>query len=97
MRLGNAPSQDDFHDRLPDFRRRNSHSHPGCGAASTPAVTQASAPAADDDKLVCKYTAPLGSRLPVRTCKTKGQMAREAQEAKELTRTMQNAGPEKSQ
>jgi hypothetical protein len=70
---------------------------PAAAPASTPAAIQASAPAADDDKLVCKYTAPLGSRLPVRTCKTKGQMAREAQEAKELTRTMQNAGPEKSQ
>ena len=68
-------------------------------AAAVATTTPAPAPAAtsDDNKLICKYEANLGTRLPVKTCKTKGQIAREAQEAKDLTRTMQNAGPEKSQ
>lgn len=64
-------------------------------ATTAPAATPADT--SDDNKLVCKYEANLGTRLPVKTCKTKGQIAREAQEAKDLTRTMQNAGPEKSQ
>ena len=68
---------------------------PSSITAAAPAPAPVAAP--DDNKLVCKYVAPLGSRLPVKTCRTKGQMAREAQEAKDLTRTMQNAGPEKSQ
>lgn len=68
-------------------------------AAPAPAPASGTTPAAapDDNTLVCKYVAPLGTRLPVKTCKTKGQIARDAQEAKDLTRTLQNAGPEKSQ
>ncbi len=67
-------------------------------AVASAAPAQATAPApADDNKLVCRYEANLGTRLPVKTCKTKGQIAREAQEARDLTRTMQNSGPEKSQ
>ena len=65
-------------------------------AAAVATTTPAQA-VADDNKLVCKYEANLGTRLPVKTCKTKGQIARDAQEAKERTTTAQSPGGVKGQ
>ena len=65
-------------------------------AAAVATTTPAQA-VADDNTLVCKYEANLGTRLPVKTCKTKGQIARDAQEATEMTTTAQSPGGVKGQ
>lgn len=40
----------------------------------------------DDDHLICKEEAPLGSLIPKRTCRTYGQIERDRREAQESAR-----------
>lgn len=68
-------------------------------AAAVASTTPPPAPAdtSDDNKLICKSESVVGTRLPIRRCKTKAQIERQAQEAKELTRAIQFPGSTNSQ
>lgn len=55
-------------------------------------MVQTGTKTADENKLICTQSVPLGTHLPQRICLTKAQMAARQKAAQEAMRNMQNEG-----
>jgi hypothetical protein len=67
---------------------------PAAGGATTPSPAAAPAP---PPKKICTTTTDLGSRLPVRICRTPEQAAAIAEASKQALQDMQKVGAANSQ